>query len=45
LIQVVDEEYIAGFDVCKKMWCEQSLNIYDKFYSENVITDSCVLNI
>jgi len=39
LIQVVDEEYNAGFDARWKFWCEQSSNIYDKLYSEYVIID------
>jgi len=25
------------FDVHKKLWCEESPNIYEKLYSENVI--------
>jgi len=49
LTQVVDEKYIAGFDAHKNLWCEQSLILYEKLYSENVIIDmhnnSRVLNI
>ena len=49
MTQVVGEKYIAGFDAHKKLWCEQSLIVYEKLYSENFIIDmhnnSRVLNI
>jgi len=33
LTQVVDEEHISGFDARKKLWCDESSNIYEKLYS------------